>query len=61
MEDKDMSATDVFKFDVQAARIRYLKTKRDRGEQILPHIDVPAKVREMFEEELPCFLRRQAD
>lgn len=60
MEDKDMSATDVFKFDVQAARLNYLRNKRLRGEA-LQVVDAPAKVREMWDPELPAFLRPQAD
>lgn len=59
MED-DMSATDVFKFDVQRARIRYLRNKRLLGEPI-ETIDAPAQVRELFEPELPALLRKQAE
>lgn len=57
---KDMSATDVFKFDVQTARLNYLRSKRLRGEP-LQVVDAPAKVRDMFEPELPAFLQKQAD
>lgn len=59
--DEKMSATDIFRFDIQQARIKYLREKRERGEPILPVIDAPAQVREMFEPELPCFLRPQAE
>lgn len=60
MADKDMSATDVFKFDVQAARLNYLRSKRLRGEA-LQVVDAPAKVRAMWDDELPAFLKHQAD
>lgn len=59
-DDKDMTATDIFKFDVQAARLNYLRNKRIRGEP-LQVVDAPAQVREMFEPELPAFLKKQAD
>lgn len=55
-----MSATDVFKFDVQRARMKYLRSKRQLGEPI-ESIDAPAQVRAMFEPELPAFLRKQAE
>lgn len=55
-----MSATDVFKFDVQLSRIKYLRSKRSSGEPI-ETIDAPAQVRKLFEPELPAFLRKQAD
>lgn len=60
MDVKDMSATDVFKFDVQTARLNYLRNKRARGETIQV-VDAPAKVREMWNDELPAFLKKQAD
>lgn len=61
----DMTATDVFNFDVHLARIRYLQTKRELGVVI----DAPAQVRAMwdapafdpFDPTLPATLRRQAD
>lgn len=67
MED-DMSATDIFAFDVKLARLNYLLNKRKRGEPVMV-VDAPKKVREMFEAPIyspfdpsqPMFLRRQAD
>lgn len=67
MED-DMSATDIFAFDVKMAKLTYLLNKRKRGETVLV-VDVPKKVREMFDAPVydpfdvtqPMLLRRQAD
>lgn len=68
MDDLDMSATDIFVFDVKAAKLTYLLNKRKRNEPVVL-IDVPKKVREMFDAPgfdpfdptQPSFLRRQAD
>lgn len=57
----DLSATDVYKFDIEQARIKYLRAKRARGQEVLPTINVPAKARALFDDELPCFLRPQAE
>lgn len=59
--DKPMSATDIFKFDVEQARLRYLQEKRTRHEELLPTIDAPKKALALFDDELPAFLRPQAD
>lgn len=68
MPDKDMSATDIFAFDVKLARLNYLLNKRKLGQPVMV-VDVPKKVREMFDSPVydpfdvtqPLFLRRQAD
>lgn len=51
-----MTATDVFKFDLEAARLEYLLRKKREGQPVTvpPAPDAPNS-------ELPHFLRRQAD
>lgn len=68
MEDS-MTATDIFRFDLQAAKVTYLRNKRVRGEPLLPVIDADAQARAMwepttfdpFDPSLPMFLRRQGE
>lgn len=59
--DLDITATDVFRFDINAARLTYLLNKRRRGE-IVTHVPpVPADPAAPTNEELPLLLRRQAE
>jgi hypothetical protein len=58
--DHDTTATDVFRFDINAARLTYLLNKRRRGE-VVTHVPlVPADPTAPTNEELPALLRRQA-
>lgn len=56
----DMTATDVFIFNVHAAKLEYLLDKRRRGEKVERIPCVPAEPM-IQNTELPAFLRRQAD
>lgn len=56
-DERDMTATDVFKFDIEAARLEYLLTKKRQGKACAETPPVPSAPNS----ELPHFLRRQAD
>lgn len=56
--DNDMTATDIFRFDIHAARLTYLLNKRRRGEPVMHAPPVPAVP---VNDELPALMRRQAD
>lgn len=58
--DHEMSATDVFRFDIIAARLMYLLNKRRRGEAVTHVPQVPTDPTAPTNEELPALLRRQA-
>jgi hypothetical protein len=58
--DPDMTATDVFRFDINAARLTYLLNKRRRGEAVTHVPQVPADPMAPTNEELPALLHRQA-
>lgn len=58
----DMTATDVFLFDVQAARVTYLLNKKRRGEKVTRMPQIPADRNAAFDDaELPGLLRNQAE
>lgn len=60
-DNPDMTATDVFHFDVAAARITYLLNKKRRGQ---PATHAPAVRPDPLvkpDQELPALLRRQAE
>lgn len=57
----DMSATDIFRFDINAARVTYLLNKRRRGQPATLPPDVPTDRRAPTNEELPQLMKRQAD
>lgn len=57
----EMTATDVFKFDMQAARLTYLLSKRRKGEPAHGFPPMPPDPLVQNDPETPAFLRRQAD
>lgn len=64
--DGDLSATDILMFDVKAARLNYLLNKRKQRKTAGMVVDAQAVVSKLFEPELfdvelPMFLRRQAE
>ena len=61
MENSDMTATDIFRFDIHAARLTYLLNKRRRGEPVTNAPPVPADPRAPTNDALPTLLRRQAE
>ena len=61
MDNPDMTATDIFHFDVQAARLTYLLSKRRRGEPMTHAPAVPADPIAPTNDEIPSLLKRQAD
>lgn len=61
MDNPDMTATDIFRFDINAARLTYLLNKRRRGEPVMHAPPVPADPTAPTNDELPSLLRHQAD
>ena len=61
MKNNDMTATDIFRFDINAARLTYLLNKRRRGEPVTHMTPVPVDPARPTNDELPSLLRRQAD
>lgn len=57
----DFTATDIFRIDVQTARVEYFLNKKRRGEHATQAPACPPDPSVQADPEIPAFLKRQAD